>query len=140
MSSSDTTTLIDHHTPAVAIIEPDEIIRDSLTLLFESNNLNIDIYISAEEFLTKLTNQNYACLITEISLPGIDGLELIKKLTRLSKQLPTIILTQSNDVSMAVRAMRAGAVDFIEKPFIEPMLLERVMQILADESRTEADN
>ncbi|MFW2371512.1 MAG: response regulator transcription factor [Gammaproteobacteria bacterium] len=134
MSSSDTTTLVDHHASTVVIIEPDEITRDSLVFLLESDDVNVDTFPSAEDFLTKFTNQNYACLITEMSLPGTDGLGLINKLTQLNKQLPTIILTQSNDVSMAVRAMRAGAVDFIEKPFVEPMLLERVMQILAHSS------
>lgn len=136
MSTPDTTTLVDHHDTAVAVIEPDDITRDSLAFLFESVDINVDTYPNAEDFLTKFTNQNYACLITEIVLPGIDGLELIKELSLQDRQLPTIMLTQQNDISMAVRAMRAGAVDFIEKPFVEPMLLERVKQILADRPET----
>jgi len=130
MSLSNTTTSINQQDATVVIIEPDEITRDSLVFLLERIGLNVETCPSAECFLMKSANQNYACLITEVVLPGIDGLELIKKLAQLNKQIPTIILTQHNDVSMAVRAMRAGAMDFIEKPFVEPMLLDRLMQIL----------
>ena len=136
MSISDTTTSTDHQVSTVVVIEPDEITRNSLIFLFESVGLNVHTCPSGEDFLTEPTDPNYACLITEIALPGIDGLALIKKLTQLNIQIPTIMLTQQNDVSMAVHAIHSGAVDFIEKPFVEPMLLDRVMQILAEDSQT----
>jgi len=138
MPRPDATASIQHQA-AAAIIEPDEITRDSLVFLLESVGLNVAIYASAESFLANAITQNHACLITEIELPGIDSFELMKKLTQLNIQIPTIMLTHKNDVFMAVRAIHAGAVDFIEKPFVEPILLERIMQILAEDSGT-SDN
>ncbi len=136
MSTSETTTSMYQQAHVAAIIEPDVITRDSLALLLESVGLNVAIYSSAEHFLAKATKQKYSCLISEIELPGIDGLTLIKTLNQLNIQVPTIILTQKNDVSLAVRTIQAGAVDFIEKPFVEPILIDRVMQILAEDSVT----
>ncbi len=136
MNSADAS-LVDRQTAAVAVIEPDKITRDSLQFLFESINLKVVTFTDAEHFLSALPGQTLTCLISEISLPGIDGLALIEQLKQMNKLLPTIILTRQNDVSIAVQAIHAGAADFIEKPFVEPVLLNRVLQIVSKFSYSE---
>ena len=104
----------------------------------DSVNLNHEIFASADEFLEKITSQRPGCLVLDIRMPGLGGLELQDELIRRGNTLPIIFITGHGDVPMAVEAMQKGAVDFIQKPFRDQELLDRIRQALAtDEERRE---
>jgi FixJ family two-component response regulator len=117
--------------PVVCIIDSDAAVRDSLRSLFAELDVCVRLYPRAEDFLREPPPAGPACLITELYLPGISGLELLGELRARALQIPTIVLTSASDVATAVRAMRAGAVDFIDKPIVHPLLLNRVRQLLS---------
>jgi len=114
----------------VYIVDDDQAVRDSLSWLIESININVEVYSSAQEFLDKYNPDTPGCLIADVRMPGISGLELQKILNEKKYTIPMILITGHGDVPMAVRALKNGAVDFIEKPFNDQVLLERVNQCL----------
>ena len=116
--------------PTIAIIDPDDTTCDTLAQLLADFDMKANTYRSAETFLHELNSAQVACLVSETRLPGIDGLELLQRLTVLKRDIPTIFITQHADVSLAVTAMRAGAMDFIEKPFIEPVLVQLIKGVV----------
>jgi len=101
----------------VYIVDDDEAVRDSLSALLESKGYAVASFGSAPEFLRAAPSLPVGCLITDIRMPEMDGLELRQHLIDRSLQFPLIVITGHGDVPLAVRAMKAGAVDFIEKPF-----------------------
>jgi len=101
----------------VYIVDDDEAVRDSLSVLLESNVYAARSFASAPEFLKAAPSLRPGCLIVDIRMPEMDGLELQQRLTNHSLNFPLIVITGHGDVPLAVRAMKAGAVDFIEKPF-----------------------
>ena len=100
----------------VFIVDDDEAARDSLGWLLESVNLNIESYDSAESFLETYTIYRVGCLLLDIRMPGMSGLQLQQVLNKHKYPLPIIIITGHGDVPMAVRAMKNGAMEFMEKP------------------------
>ncbi len=90
----------------------------------------VEVFESAEDFLKTKLRSRAACLIVEVNLPNMDGIELLEHINNLGIRLPTIVLSTDSDVSEAVRAMQAKAIDFIEKPFIEKTLIERVLNVI----------
>lgn len=118
----------------VHIIDKDYPITHSLSVLLQSVDAEIICHYSAENFLDRLAPPLPACLITEIELPGISGLELLKRLRSWHIHIPTILITTNSDIPTAVHSMRAGAIDFLEKPFIEHQLFSRIRQVLAERS------
>ncbi len=118
------------HRSTVFIVDDDDSIRDSLGMLMKSVGLTAECYSSAAEFLDAYDPHQPGCLILDIRMPGMSGIELQHKLAEQHSILPIIFLTGHGDVSGAVHAMRAGAVDFIEKPFNEQTLLDRVHRTL----------
>jgi FixJ family two-component response regulator len=120
--------------PAVYVVDDDEAVRESLRALFESVGLAVETFASAGEFLASAERPGVGCLLVDVRMPGLSGLELLEKLKELQVNLPAIVITGHGDVATAVRAMKAGAKDFIEKPFNAQLLLERVQACL-DESR-----
>ena len=120
--------LVDRAT--IFIVDNDAAVRDALTTLFADLDVFVRTYPDAEAFLRELRQQVHGCLIVELDLPGMNGLELMNKLRAMAIEIPTIILASDSNVPLAVRAMRAGAIDFIDKPFIEHTLLARVRQTL----------
>lgn len=114
------------HDPSVFVVDDDDSIRDSLRWLIESINLHVETYQSANEFLQKGDLSQPGCLVLDVRMPGVSGLELQQSLTIQDIHIPIIIITGHGDVPMAVRAMKAGALDFIEKPVNDQMLLERI--------------
>lgn len=118
----------------VSIIDADESTSEGLASLLETIGVSVKTYASAEDFLADPNTSQHACLIAEINLPGISGLELLKILKKRNRSTPIILLTWENDVSVAVRSLQAGAVDFFEKPFVEHSFLHRVNQILFNDS------
>jgi len=104
----------------------------------DSVNLNHEIFASADDFLEKFGEQRPGCLVLDIRMPGLGGLELQEELIKRGNTLPIIFITGHGDVPMAVEAMQKGAVDFIQKPFRDQELLDRIREALAtDEERRE---
>ncbi len=125
-------------TPTVFIVDDDAAIRFAMQALMDSVNLNHEIFASADEFLEKTVEQRPGCLVLDIRMPGLGGLELQEELIRRGNTLPIIFITGHGDVPMAVEAMQKGAVDFIQKPFRDQELLDRIREALAtDEERRE---
>jgi FixJ family two-component response regulator len=114
----------------IFVVDDDHAVRESLRWLLESVNLPVVTFGSAQEFLDSYRTEQGGCLILDVRMPGMSGLELQKKLTDYECGLPVIIITGHGDVPMAVRALKTGAVDFIEKPFNDQTLLERIQQCL----------
>jgi len=126
-------------TPTVFIVDDDAAIRIAMQALMESVNLVHQIFGSADEFLENVADQQPGCLVLDIRMPGLGGLELQEELIKRKNTLPIIFITGHGDVPMAVEAMQKGAVDFIQKPFRDQELLDRIREALAtDEERREA--
>jgi len=124
--------------PTVFIVDDDAAIRFAMQALMDSVNLNHEIFASADEFLDKFGEQRPGCLVLDIRVPGLGGLELQEELIKRGNTLPIIFITGHGDVPMAVEAMQKGAVDFIQKPFRDQELLDRIREALAtDEERRE---
>lgn len=126
--------------PIVFIIDDDEAVREGLKWLIESVELKAQTYVSAQEFLEKYEAGPPGCLLVDIRMPGMSGLALQQVLKSRSFDLPIIILTGHGNVTMAVDAMKAGAFDFIEKPFQNQRLLDRVQDAIDDSIRKNIDN
>lgn len=113
------------------IVDDDLDVRESLRALLESAGFTVRDFDSAKKVLADQTISQGACLIADIRMPDMDGLELQEELTRRQVGLPVIIVTGHGDVPLAVRAMKAGAIDFIEKPFDGEMMLDSVRRAIA---------
>ena len=127
------------HKPTVFIVDDDAAIRFAMAALMESVNLEHEIFGSADEFLEEVADHRPGCLVLDIRMPGLGGLELQEELIKQDNSLPIIFITGHGDVPMAVEAMQKGAVDFIQKPFRDQELLDRIREALAtDKERREA--
>jgi two-component system response regulator FixJ len=115
----------------VYIVDDDEAVRDSLSLLLESKGYMVKSFVSAPEFLAAAASLPVGCLVVDIRMPEMDGLELQQHLTDRSLDFPLIVITGHGDVALAVRAMKAGAVDFIEKPFASEAILSSLAAALS---------
>jgi FixJ family two-component response regulator len=116
--------------PVVFVVDDDATLRESLCWLLQSMNLRAQAFASAAEFLSAYEPTQPGCLLLDVRMPGMSGLQLQDIMAERGLQLPVIIVTGHGDVAMAVRAMKAGARDFVEKPFNDQALLERVQEAL----------
>jgi two-component system response regulator FixJ len=109
----------------VYVIDDDPAMRDSLDFLLSSAGFNVRLFDSAQTFLQALPDMEAGCVVTDIRMPGIDGIELLRQLHSASsaRKLPVIIMTGHGDVRLAVEAMKLGALDFLEKPFEDERLV-----------------
>jgi len=114
----------------VFVVDDDRAMRDSLRWLLESIGLTVRTYATAAEFLREHQPSQPGCLVLDVRMPGMSGLDLQAELVKRGAELPTIVVTGHAEVAMAVRAVKAGAIDFIEKPFSDQLLLDRVRQAL----------
>jgi two-component system response regulator FixJ len=114
----------------VFVVDDDRAMRDSLRWLLESIGLTVRTYATAAEFLREHQPSQPGCLVLDVRMPGMSGLDLQAELVQRGAELPTIVVTGHAEVAMAVRAVKAGAIDFIEKPFSDQLLLDRVRQAL----------
>lgn len=122
--------------PTVFIVDDDPAIRFAMRALMDSVDVPHEIYSSGDEFLEKVSAQRPGCLVLDIRMPGLGGLELQEELLRRESTIPIIFITGHGDVPMAVEAMQKGAVDFIQKPFRDQDLLDRIREALkTDEER-----
>lgn len=110
----------------VFIVDDDEVVRESLGWLISSIGLNVETFASAQAFLDSYEHGRPGCLLADVRMPGMSGLELQKHLASQAICLPVVVVTGHGDVQMAVRAMKDGAFDFIEKPFNDQVMLDLV--------------
>ena len=122
----------------VHVIDDDVDVRQSLAFLLTAAGFAVRVHESAVAFLTVLADAKEGCVITDIRMPQMNGLELQRRLGELKAGLPVIVMTGHGDVPLAVEAMKAGAVDFIEKPFDDEVLLSAVRAALARRARENA--
>jgi FixJ family two-component response regulator len=121
--------------PTVFIVDDDPAIRFAMQALMDSVNIKHEIFASGDEFLEGVDDQRPGCLVLDIRMPGLGGLELQEELIRRGCGLPIIFITGHGDVPMAVDAMQKGAVDFIQKPFRDQDLLDRIRQALKTDKK-----
>lgn len=125
--------------PAVHVIDDDEAVRHSLAFLLESASLPVRTYESAPAFLEGAPRLKVGCILTDVRMPEMDGLALQRRLRELRVRLPVIVMTGHADVPVAVQALKAGAFDFIEKPFDDEGLLATIRRALEASRRSHAE-
>ena len=111
------------HKGKVYVIDDDEAMRDSLDFLLGSANFHVTLFESAQQFLDTLSAIEFGCVLSDVRMPVIDGIELLKRLKATRGDLPVVIMTGHGEVPLAVEAMKLGAVDFLEKPFEDDVLI-----------------
>ena len=114
----------------VHVIDDDEALRDSLTFLLRTARLDVLSYPSATAFLEALPEANLSCVITDVRMPGMSGIDLLRRLRERKISVPVIVITGHGDIPLAVEAMRIGAIDFLEKPFDDEVLIASVKTAL----------
>ncbi len=114
----------------VYIVDDDELIRDSLRTLVKSVGLQAETFSSAHQFLETILSDRLGCLVLDIRMPGLGGLDLQSELQKMHVSLPIIFITGHGTVPMSVRAMKAGAIDFLSKPFEDQELLDTIQQAI----------
>ena len=114
----------------IHVVDDDEALRDSMTWMLEGNNYKVATYDSADAFLRVISPVMVGCVVLDVRMPGMSGLELFEELGRRGCSLPVVFITGHGDVPMAVAALKKGAVDFIEKPFSEADMLRLIEQCL----------
>lgn len=110
----------------VYVIDDDEAVRDSLAIRLEAAGFEASTFPSALDFLKEARSLPLGCVLTDVRMPEIDGIELQNRLADMKLNFPVIVMTGHGDVALAVRAMRAGAIDFIEKPFTDETIFESI--------------
>jgi FixJ family two-component response regulator len=126
------------HAPTVFIVDDEEAVADSIAMLLRTVNLPTRIYNDARLFLQEYGPEQPGCLLLDVRMPKMSGLEVQQELVRRHVTLPVIFITGHGDVPMAVEAMRAGALDFIQKPFNDDELIRRVQKALEEDARERA--
>ena len=114
----------------VYVIDDDEPVRDSVVLLLEGRALAVQSFASGPEFLDAAASLAPGCVVTDMRMPAMDGIELLRRLRERDLHLPVIVMTAHGEVSLAVQALKAGATDFIEKPFPGEVLIDAVLAAL----------
>ncbi len=117
--------------PVVHIVDDDEAVRQAVSMLVKSCGRNVESYGSAEDFLDGYDPSKPGCLVLDVRMPGISGISLQEMLAKDTMSLPVIIITGHGDINMAVKATKAGAIDFIEKPFKDNDLLDSIERGIA---------
>ena len=125
--------------PVVFIVDDDDAVRRFLSGLIESVELPVEAYASARDFLTTYQPGRPGCLVLDVRMPGMSGLELQRELAERAIDLPVIVLTGHGNVQLAVHAMQAGAIDFVEKPFDNELLLDRIQKAVAESVRADGE-
>ena len=121
--------------PAVVhVIDDDDALRDSLAFLLRTADLEVMSHSSAAAFLDSLPLTGLTCIITDVRMPGLSGIDLLRRVRELGIEVPVIVITGHGDVPLAVEAMRFGAIDFLEKPFDDEILLRSVRAALRQQA------
>lgn len=125
--------------PTVFVVDDDAAVRDSLSYMIEAAGLNVEAFACAEDFLASYRSPRSGCLVLDMRMPGMNGIALQKQLLARNVDISIIFITAHASVATAVHAMRAGAVDFITKPFSEELLLDRITHCIEQARRRQAD-
>lgn len=126
--------------PMVHIIDDDPAVRDSLAFLLQSMRIGAIAHESAASFLAGLSAEQQGCVVTDIRMPEITGIDLLRRVKELKVQMPVIVITGHGDVPLAVEAMKLGAFDFLEKPFSDEAIIAAVRLALNRSKETEQAN
>ncbi len=121
----------------VHVIDDDQAVRQSIEFLLRTSGMMVRSYESASAFLSALPAVESGCIITDVRMPGVSGIDLLRRLGEMQIKMPVIVITGHGDVPLAVEAMKAGAVDFLEKPFDDELLIGLVRSAL-NRSREDA--
>jgi two-component system, LuxR family, response regulator FixJ len=124
----------------IHVIDDDAAMRDSLAFLLDVNGFRPEVFESSSAFLANAASGAPACVVSDIRMPGMSGIELVRKLKNDKIPCPVILITGHGDVALAVEAMKAGAVDFIEKPFDDAVLLSAIRSALETRPLDQGDN
>ena len=115
----------------VFVVDDDQSVREALSSLIRSIGLDVETYASAQEYLRRQPQQSPACLVLDVRMPGLSGLDLQRELANQGREIPIIFVTAHGDIPMTVKAMKAGAAEFLSKPFRDQDLLDAICQALA---------
>ena len=127
------------HEPTVFLIDDDEPVRQAIGLLLKSSGIPCEVFSSGDVFLSAFDPERPGCVVVDMRMPGIGGLDLQARLAAEGRDIPVVIITGHGDVPAAVRAMKQGAVDFIEKPFNDQTLLDAVRRAIEQDARGRAE-
>jgi len=127
------------HIGNVYVIDDDPAMRDSLDFLLGSAGFNVTLFDSALIFLETLPNLAFGCVVSDIRMPGMDGIDLLRRLKTEPKTLPIVIMTGHGDIPLAVEAMKLGALDFLEKPFEDERLILMISDALSQAANYSKD-
>ena len=128
-----------HEEPTVFVVDDDPGVGDAIRLLLRSVGLRAEAFLSAKEFLEAFDPDRPGCLVLDVRMPGMSGLDLQSHLEDLGSAMPIIFVTAHGDIPMAVDAVKAGALDFIQKPFRDQELLDKIQEALATDRDTRAE-
>ena len=120
----------------IFVVDDDQSVREALASLLRSMGLRVELFASAKEFLDSELPDVPSCLVLDIRMPGLSGLDLQKQLTEINLQIPIVFITAHGDIPTSVRAIKAGAVEFLTKPFADEDLLEAIEEALARDTDT----
>jgi two-component system, LuxR family, response regulator FixJ len=120
-----------NHKPIVHVVDDEAAMRGSLKMLLQTEGYDVRVYPLAQAFLDGIASAEGGCVITDVRMPDMTGVEMLKKLREMHSSFPVVVITAFADVPLAVEAMKSGAVDFIEKPFSDQILFEAVQAALA---------
>jgi len=126
--------------PRVFVVDDDVSVRRALERLIKSVHIEVETYETAEEFLSRLPYEGPGCLVLDIRMPGLSGLDLQEELKKANNVLPIIFMTGHGTIPMSVRAMKAGAIDFLEKPFEDQALLDLIKHAIECDKQNKAQN
>ncbi len=122
--------------PIIYVIDDDDAVRQSLEFLLKTAGISVRAFESAKAFLEVLPRIRSGCIITDVRMPDITGIDLLRRVKEVNPDLPVIVITGHGDISLAVDAMKIGAVDFLEKPFDDDLLLAAVRAALSQDADT----
>jgi two-component system response regulator FixJ len=120
--------------PIIYVIDDDDAVRQSLEFLLKTAGISVRGFESARAFLDVMPQVRSGCVITDVRMPDITGIELLRRIKEVNPELPVIVITGHGDISLAVEAMKIGAVDFLEKPFDDDLLLAAVRSALSQDA------
>ncbi len=126
--------------PLICVIDDDEAVRQSLEFLLRTAGIQVRTFDSAAAFLKSLGDEKASCIITDVRMPEMSGIDLLRRLNEMKADIPVIVITGHGDIALAVDAMKMGALDFLEKPFDDELLLSAVRSALNREKEAAKHN
>ena len=122
--------------PVVFVVDDDESVRKALKRLIKSVGMNVETFATARDFLSRQHYEGPSCLVLDVRMPGLSGLDLQQELVKADLTLPIIFITGHGNIPMSVQAIKAGAIDFLEKPFEDQVLLDLIQNAIEQSKRT----